>query len=244
MSTLRAPDLSVEQIAEIVAASADASDWRPSGRRTGITYTDIFCGYGGSSIGPENAGLELQLAANHWSLAIETHAANFPAADHLIADVSNYDMRRLPDSDVLWASPICTELSPAGGRRRKSNNQLSLLEPRGHVPTAALDRTRATFWDVVRATEVHRYKVVLIENVVEAASWELFEIWLAAMDHLGYNHQFVSATSAHIGDESNTHAPAWRDRLYIVFTATSLPLPDVRPRPLAWCPDCDEINKA
>ncbi len=57
----------------------------------------------------------------------------------------------------LWASPICTELSPAGGRRRKHAAQLSLLEPSGHVPTAALDCTRATFWDVVRATEVHRY---------------------------------------------------------------------------------------
>lgn len=29
-----------------------------------------------------------------------------------------------------------------------------------------------------------------------------------------------------------------------MFTATSLPLPDVRPRPLAWCPSCDEINHA
>jgi DNA (cytosine-5)-methyltransferase 1 len=114
-------------------------------------------------------------------------------------------MRRLPHSDVLWASPICTEVSPAGGRRRNTA-QLSLLEPAGHVPTAALDRTRATFWDVVRATEVHRYKVILIENVVEAASWELFDIWLAAMDKLGYQHQFVSVSSAHVGDETNPHA--------------------------------------
>jgi DNA (cytosine-5)-methyltransferase 1 len=210
---------------------------------TGISYTDIFCGFGGSSIGLEAAGLELKLAANHWDRAIEVHAANFPAAEHVIADVSNYDMRRLPATDVLWASPICTELSPAGGRRRQST-QLSLLEPAGHVPTPGLDRTRATFWDVVRATEVHRYKVILIENVVEAAAWELFDIWLAAMDALGYRHQFVSVSSAHIGDETNPHAPQWRDRLYIVFTATTLPLPDVRPRPLAWCPECDEINHA
>jgi DNA (cytosine-5)-methyltransferase 1 len=244
MSTLHAPDLTAEQIAEIEAVISQATDWRPRGLRTGITYTDVFCGYGGSSIGLENAGLELQLAANHWDKAIETHAANFPHADHVIADMSNYDMRRLPDSDVLWASPICTELSPAGGRRRKHSAQLSLLEPTGHVPTAALDRTRATFWDVVRATEVHRYKVVLIENVVEAASWELFDIWLAAMDKLGYNHQFVSVSSAHVGEETNPHAPQWRDRLYIVFTAVSLPLPDVRPRPLAWCPSCDEITRA
>ena len=94
----------------------------------------------------------------------------------------------------------------------------------------------------MRATEVHRYKIILIENVVEAASWELFDIWLAAMDKMGYNHQFISVSSAHIGDEANPHAPQWRDRLYIVFTAVSLPLIDIRPRPLAWCPNCDEIN--
>jgi DNA (cytosine-5)-methyltransferase 1 len=209
-----------------------------------LTYTDIFCGFGGSSIGLQNAGLELQTAANHWDKAIETHAANFPHAEHVLADVSNYDMRRLPHSDVLWASPICTELSPAGGRRRKHSAQLSLLEPAGHVPTAALDRTRATFWDVVRATEVHRYKVVLVENVVEAADWELFDIWVSAMDTLGYRHQFASVSSAHVGDQTNPHAPQWRDRLYIIFTTVSLPLPDVRPRPLAWCPSCDEINHA
>lgn len=208
-----------------------------------IDYTDIFCGFGGSSIGLEAAGLQLKLAANHWDRAIETHAANFPDAEHLIADVSNYDMRRLPKTAVLWASPICTELSPAGGRRRRSA-QLDLLEEAGHVPTKGLDRTRATFWDVVRATELHRYKVVMIENVVEAASWELFDVWLSAMAKLDYNYQFTSVSSAHIGDDTNPHAPQWRDRLYITFTALPLPLPDVRPTPLAWCVACDEINPA
>lgn len=241
---LHAPALSAAQIADINATLAcQHSDWQPIGLPTGITYTDIFCGFGGSSIGLENAGMSLRLGANHWQKAIETHALNFPDADHLIADVSNYDMRRLPRTDVLWASPICTELSPAGGTRRR-NAQLSLLELDGHVPTAALDRTRATFWDVVRATEIHRYTVVLIENVVEAASWELFDIWCAAMDKLGYNHQFISVSSAHIGDDTNPHAPQWRDRLYIAFTAASLPSIDIRPRPLAWCPQCDEINPA
>ena len=43
-----------------------------------LTFTDIFCGAGGSSIGLAAAGFELKLAANHWQTAIETHAANFP----------------------------------------------------------------------------------------------------------------------------------------------------------------------
>lgn len=208
-----------------------------------LTFTDIFCGAGGSSIGLAAAGLELRLAANHWNRAIETHSANFTDAEHLCADVSNYDMRRLPRTDVLWASPICTELSPAGGRRRRTA-QLDLLEQDGPVGSGGLDRTRATFWDVIRATEVHRYPVVLIENVVEAAEWELFDIWLSGMTTLGYSHQFVSVSSAHVGSESNQPAPQWRDRLYIVFTAKGVPAPDVRPRPLAWCPTCDELVNA
>lgn len=41
-----------------------------------ITFTDIFCGAGGSSIGLTEAGLELRLAANHWDRAIATHSMN------------------------------------------------------------------------------------------------------------------------------------------------------------------------
>lgn len=209
-----------------------------------ITYTDIFCGAGGSSIGLTEAGLELKLAANHWDRAIETHSANFPYAEHLLADVSNYDMRRLPRTDVGWFSPICTELTPAGGRARRPRGQLDLFEEAGHVPKAGMERTRATFHDVIRATEVHRYKAVIVENVTEAAEWELFDWWLQGMTVLGYNHQFVSVSSAHVGGEGNPRAPQWRDRLYIVLTRKGIRLPDVSPRPLAWCWTCEDAVEA
>lgn len=211
-----------------------------------LTYTDIFCGAGGSSIGLSGAGLELQLAANHWDRAIETHSANFPDAEHLCADVNNYDMRRLPRTDVLWASPICTEVSPAGGRKRRQRAEPNLFD-HGPVAQAGFDRTRATFHDVIRATEVHRYLAVIVENVVEVVDqWELFDWWVQGMCQLrpGYNVQFVSVSSAHVGDDTNPHAPQWRDRLYLVFTQAKLPLPDVAPRPLAWCVDCDELVHA
>ncbi len=208
-----------------------------------LTFTDIFCGAGGSSIGLHAAGLELKLAANHWDRAIETHAANFADAEHLCADVSNYDMRRLPKTDILWASPICTEISPAGGRRRRrlAPGQGDLFEEYGYVAPSAFDRTRATAYDVIRATEVHRYAAILIENVVEfATDWELFDWWLSGMTKLGYNHQTVCVSSAHVGGDGNDHAPQWRDRLYIVFTRKDITKPDVQPRPLAWCPTCGE----
>lgn len=208
-----------------------------------LTFTDIFCGAGGSSSGLVAAGMELRLAANHWKRAIETHAANFRDADHLCADVNNYDMRRLPTTDVLWASPICTEISPAGGRKR-TKGQMSLLEY-GSVSDAAWERTRATAYDVIRATEVHRYKAVICENVAEfATDWELFDWWRKGMEMLGNNSQVVSVSSAHVGGIGNTHAPQWRDRIYIVFTRHGIPLPDLKPRPLAWCQECGEDIEA
>lgn len=209
-----------------------------------LTFTDIFCGAGGSSLGLTAAGLRLVLAANHWATAIATHAANFTDAEHLCADVNNYDMRRLPTTDILWASPICTEASPTGKKTRRRARQAAgqgdLLQEYGHVARAGTERTRATFHDVIRATEVHRYKAVLVENVPEVAEeWELFFWWVDGMTRLGYRVQYVSVSSVHIGNPGNPWAPQWRDRLYLVFTRTGIPLPDVDPRPLAWCPHCD-----
>lgn len=202
-----------------------------------LTSTDFFCGMGGSSTGLVAGGYSVKVAANHWGRAIETHSANHPDTEHLCADISQIDLRYLPKTDLLWASPICTEISPAGGRRKKGH-QLDLFEDHGHVPTEAFERTRVTFWEVIRAAELHRYSAVLVENVVEAAQWELFDVWLAGMATLGYNHQFVSVSAAHVGSDTNDHAPQWRDRLYIAFTRTGIPLPDVDPRPMAWCQTC------
>ncbi|NEA72775.1 DNA cytosine methyltransferase [Streptomyces sp. SID13588] len=207
----------------------------------GLTFTDIFCGAGGSSTGLVAAGMELKLAANHSRIAIATHAANHDA-EHICADINNYDMRRLPRTDILWASPICQESSPAGGRKRRAKGQTAFaFEEYGAVEPAAWERTRATAYDVIRATEIHRYRAVLCENVVEfAADWELFDWWRAGMEKLGYHSQIVSVSSAHVGGAGNVHAPQWRDRIYIVYTAHGIPLPDLKPRPRAFCAACGE----
>ncbi|UFR02281.1 DNA cytosine methyltransferase [Streptomyces sp. Go40/10] len=210
-----------------------------------LTFTDLFCGAGGSSTGLVAAGLELRLAANHWKRAVETHAANHTGADHLCADINNYDMRRLPKTDILWASPICTEISPAGGRRRTHGQLAFELEEYGRVEDAGWERTRATAYDVIRATEVHRYAAVLCENVLEfVVDWELFDWWRKGMETLGYHSQIVSVSSAHVGDVFNPPAPQWRDRIYVVFTRHDVPVPDLKPSPPAWCAECGEDVRA
>ncbi|MFI1094154.1 hypothetical protein [Streptomyces sp. NPDC020917] len=88
------------------------------------------------------------------------------------------------------------------------------LEDHGPIESGTWERSRATAYDVIRATEIHRYAAVLCENVVEFATYcEVFEWWRTGMHHVGYTSQIVSVSSAHIGGAGNLHAPQWRDRI-------------------------------
>lgn len=198
------------------------------------TATDLFCGAGGSGLGAAAAGIDLSLAANHSAIAIETHAANFPDTEHDQADISQVDPRRYRASTFLWASPECTNHSGARGRAQRAQRDLFTR------PDPAAERSRATMWDVPRFAECHRYPVVLVENVVEAAGWEMWPAWLHAMQCLGYRHQVVSLNSMHAPAERAPRAPQSRDRLYVAFTRKDLPRPDLEPRPPAWCPRCGQ----
>ncbi|MYT68375.1 MULTISPECIES: DNA cytosine methyltransferase [unclassified Streptomyces] len=208
-----------------------------------LDFTDMFCGAGGSATGLVEAGYILRLAANHDPVSIRTHVANHPMAEHICADLNNYDKRRLPRTRILWGSPICTEIAPCGGRKR-TRGQLA-LELEGDAAPETFERTRATALDILAATDIHRYDAVLCENVIEfATDWELFDWWLSGMRILGYNHQIVCASSAHLGglDEDNLLAPQLRDRLYVVFTREGIALPDLAVRPAATCPECGPVR--
>ncbi|XUM00300.1 DNA cytosine methyltransferase [Streptomyces venezuelae ATCC 10712] len=210
------------------------------------TVIDLLCGAGGSSTGLVEAGHELVLGINHWRLAIETHAANHRDADHACIDISGFPMRHLPKADILWASVICTEISPAGGRRRQSAQMdlLTLVDDKDDweaLTKDAFERTRVTGWCVVRAAEAKRFKVIVVENVVEfGLDWALFPTWIQAMETLGYDYQITCVSSAHVGDDTNLRAPQWRDRMYVTFTLKTMRKPDLAPRPLAFCVECAE----
>lgn len=195
------------------------------------TITDMFCGCGGSSLGASMAGAQLRLGLNHWPLAIETHNANFPQADHDCTDVSACDPRRYPSTGILIASPECTNHSLAKGKARKMQAQLEMF---GRVDLdPAEERSRATMWDVVRFAEYHRYRVVIVENVVDARMWAPFPAWLQAMELLGYQYRCVYLNSMHAHP-----TPQSRDRMYVVFWQRSQRAPNLDFHPLAHCPKC------
>jgi DNA (cytosine-5)-methyltransferase 1 len=236
------PDLAAVATEQINLTFAEAM--RRSQTPKAFTFIDMLCGGGGSSAGLTMAGGHLLSGINHDSIAIATHSRNFPDADHKVADLNHYDMRDLPPgADVLWASVICTEISPAGGRKRSKANpgQLELLEF-GPIRKETFERTRATAHDVIRAAELWRFPIICVENVIEFfTDWELFAWWCKGFEVIGYHPAVImSASSAHLGGEGNDPAPQWRDRGYVAFVRKDLPKLTLSPRPEAYCPACDK----
>ena len=201
-------------------------------KKSYLTVTDQFCGAGGSSTGASMVdGVEIRLALNHWDLAIETHNANFPDTDHDCTDISACDPRRYPATDILITSPECTNHSLAKGKMRKYQAQLELF---GKVTIdPAEERSRATMFDVPRFAEFHDYNFVVVENVVDARNWRLFDAWTHAMTLLGYDYRIVYYNSqfAH-------PTPQSRDRMYVVFWKRGNPSPNLDLRPPAYCGHC------
>jgi DNA (cytosine-5)-methyltransferase 1 len=191
------------------------------------TATDLFCGAGGSSLGAEAAGLELVMAANHWSTAIDVHQAHFPDAAHDCADISQVDPRRYPATDILLASPECTNHSQARGVSRKRQDP-TLWD----APDPSAERSRATMWDVCRFAEQIPYAAIVVENVVEATKWVGWRGWSQTMADLGYERRILSHNSMH------HEVPQSRDRIYVVFWRKGL-APNLELELTAWCASCD-----
>jgi DNA (cytosine-5)-methyltransferase 1 len=207
-----------------------------------LEATDMFCGAGGSSLGLEavccpacgRSLIRITQAINHWDLAVEAHNANFPEADHDVHSVHEIDPRRFRRTPLFWASPECTY--HAYTRGRKSNSE----EAR---------RSRATFRDIVRFADCHRYDAVIVENVIEAQRWcdkrghgkkcgcgSSFQAWFKAMTRLGYDGQVV-----HFNSQFALPTPQSRDRMYVVFWRHGLPAPNLDFRPISWCSGCAAV---
>jgi DNA (cytosine-5)-methyltransferase 1 len=203
---------------------------------TDITVTDQFCGAGGSSQGVRNVsrkmggGVGVKMALNHWKLAIETHSTNFQDTEHDCTDISACDPRRYPSTTILITSPECTNHSLAKGQKAVKA-QMDLFA-KGTCDASA-ERSRATMWDVPRFAEYHRYRRIIVENVVDARKWIMWDAWIHAMQCLGYEWKAVYRNSMHFQP-----TPQSRDRMYVVFWLKGDKAPDLDYRPTAFCTKC------
>lgn len=100
----------------------------------------------------------------------------------------------------------CVWHAPAGGRKALPLGQEMLRGDAGSVD-------RATAFAIIAAAEVHRYPVILVENVPEFRSWTLYRWWLEGLGLLGYRVADMILDAADFGQAQH------RRRLFVVATA-------------------------
>ena len=213
-----------------------------------LTLMDWFCGAGGSSQGAHAVpGVTVTLAANHWARAIESHATNFPNADHYRGDIREAPVDTWPVADIFWASPECPQWSVARGKRRDfaSSMQGELFGPE---KDEEVERSRALMEEVplyLRGVQ-NRGGLVLagvVENVIDVRAWDQWDRWLNEIKKLGYKTRTIAINSMHAHSTRTERAPQSRDRLYVAYWHESLrrnPDWDKWLRPAAYCTGCDE----
>lgn len=209
-----------------------------------ITITDLFSGAGGSSTGAiQVPGVRVHIAANHFQVVTDIHALNHPDTDHAVVDLHLEKPSFFPKTDILWASPECTKWSQANGAKMPAIDEGLFEDP---LSDDAKTRSRLLMFDVLRFIEYHRYRMVIVENVVDIATQAQYRlawtIWRQELRALGYEFRVVSLNSMH-AQMLGAPAPQSRDRIYIVAWPEGERAPDldrvVQPR--AFCASCDGL---
>lgn len=233
-----------------------------------LTLMDWFCGAGGSSQAAHAVpGVTVTRAANHWQRAIESHAANFPGADHYRGDIREAPVERWPVTDLFWASPECPQWSVARGKKRvydqTQQGAFDDLSPElrsellgetddERVTREEAERSRALMEEVPMYLRgvIARGGLVragVVENVVDVRAWDQWDRWLGEIRRLGYSTRTIALNSMHADPRSVHQAPQSRDRLYVAYWHRSLgrtPDWDKWLRPRAWCTGCEAWVRA
>lgn len=168
---------------------------------------DLFAGWGGLTLGAEDAGVEVVWAANHWPLAVTTHRMNHPGAAHSCQDLQQADWTTLPDYEILLAAPACQGHSTASQPRRRPHH----------------DALRATAMAVIDCADVTEPKAIVVENVPAFTSWRLYGWWREGLERLGYTLDVRQLTASRFG------VPQRRKRLFIVATRHGVKVPTLIP---------------
>jgi DNA (cytosine-5)-methyltransferase 1 len=194
---------------------------------------DLFCGFGGTTLGYERAivdGIKVAkviACVNHDPKAIKSHWLNHPDVVHFKEDIRTLELSPLvaladkyramfPDALlVLWASLECTNHSKAKGGR----------------PRDADSRTLAN--DLFRYVDALQPDYIKIENVVEFMAWGPLDDngkplsrkngrdwmkWRNAMNAMGYHDDWRELNAANFGSYTS------RNRLFGCFAKHYLPI--------------------
>lgn len=93
-----------------------------------MKIVDLFCGAGGMSLGFQQAGFNIVLAADNWDVAVECYKRNFT---HQIKKLDLHDVDGVSAEiskvkpEIIIGGPPCQDFSGAGSRKEGSRAQLT-----------------------------------------------------------------------------------------------------------------------
>ncbi|CAM5479027.1 MULTISPECIES: DNA cytosine methyltransferase [Streptomyces] len=226
-----------------------------------LTAMSWFCGAGGDTQGADAVpGVQVTRGANHWDVALATHAWNNPHCDLWKGDIRRAPVEKWPVCQLFWASPECPKWSAARGVKvdfdRTLQGDFDFDEPEFKSEKerrAAEERSRALMEEVPMYLRgvINRGGLVLggvVENVIDCRGWDQWDRWVGEFRKLGYRTKLLAINSMHVAPRTLDRVPQSRDRLYFVYWHESLGRdPDFDKwvlRPDAWCYDCEEQVRA
>ncbi|MFE6508069.1 DNA cytosine methyltransferase [Nocardioides sp. NPDC057764] len=206
-----------------------------------LTVSDFFAGAGGESTGiAQVPGVRILSASNHCEYAINIHNANHPEVDHACVDLHQERPSFFPSTDVGWFSPECTKWSQSNSTPLPDIEEGLFVDPNEN---GAATQSRLLMFDVLRYVEHHRYRVFVVENVVDIATQPKYrpawQEWQRRATALGYNIIVVSFNAMH-AQTYGPPAPQSRDRIFILCYRIDHPRPEIEKilSPRAYCPKC------
>lgn len=168
-------------------------------RGAGLAAAEFFAGIGLVRAGLEAAGISVVFANDVDPMKRAMYAANFPAADFVLADVSKLSGSDVPTAALATASFPCTDLSLAGWRAGFHGEESSL------------------FWQFARILDEmneRRPQVVMLENVPSFATshgGEDLRLAVRELNRLGYSCDLLIVDARRFVAQS-------RPRLFVVAT--------------------------
>lgn len=169
-----------------------------------IRTLDLFHGLGGSSLGAQKAKAEIVAAIDYSPAAHKCYSVNFPNALSIETDIRKISPKnlhqRIGDIDLIVASPECTSHSCAKGARDGDED------------------SRLTAFEVLKFAKEFLPTWIVIENVIQMASWARYGEFIKKLKNLGY---FVSENRLYSQDFG---VPQSRKRLFIMCSLSKLPV--------------------
>lgn len=160
---------------------------------------DLFCGCGGMGMGLREAGMDIAFAADSWTPALDSYAANLghgPIKVDLTDIVGAAFRLRREKVDLIAGGPPCQEFSAANIRRFEGDRR------EGHRANLTID-----FAEIIRA--VHS-KWFIYENVPEVGGSRAFEAAYSLLSGAGYGISQVVLNAAYHG------VPQLRKRFFAI----------------------------